>query len=85
VQRGPHSGRGPKGYQRSDERVREDVHDALTRDGDLDASQITVEVKDAEVTLEGSVSDRHAIRVAEDLSEDMPGVRDVHNRLRIPR
>src|SRR5262245_33897231 len=85
AQRGPHSGKGPKGYQRSDERIREEVNDALTRDGDLDASEIMVEVKDAEVTLEGTVIDRHAKRLAEDLSEDVRGVRDIHNRLRIPR
>src|SRR5262249_22963621 len=34
--------------------------------------------------LEGIVIDRHAKRLAED-SEDVPGVRDIHDRLRIPR
>jgi len=34
--------------------------------------------------LEGTVIDRHAKRLAED-SEDVPGVRDIHDRLRIPR
>lgn len=83
AQRGTHAGKGPKGYRRSDERIREDVNEALERDGDLDASEITVDVKDGEVLLEGTVSDRRAKRLAEDLAEELPGVRDVHNRLRI--
>ncbi|MGE5414701.1 MAG: BON domain-containing protein [Syntrophomonadaceae bacterium] len=85
VQRGPFSGRGPKGYRRSDDRIREDVCEALTRDGELDASDITVSVSDGEVTLEGTVTDRRSKRLAEDLAEGrgVRGVRDVHNRLRI--
>jgi hypothetical protein len=82
VQRGPFSGRGPKGYRRSDDRIREDVCEALTRDGDLDASGIDVSVDDNEVTLEGTVPDRRSKRRAEDLAEQR-GVRDVHNRLRL--
>ena len=53
--RGPHAGRGPKGYQRSDERVREIVSEALARDGELDASEIEVSVERGEVTLNGTV------------------------------
>lgn len=45
AQRGPHAGRGPKGYQRSDERIREDVCDRLTEHPAIDASEIEVEVK----------------------------------------
>ena len=81
---GPFSGRGPKGYRRSDERIREDVGEALTRDGDLDASEIVVTVEDGEVTLEGTVPDRRSKRLAEDLAGQR-GVRDVHNRLRVER
>ena len=32
VRRGEHQGRGPKGYQRSDERIREDINERLTDD-----------------------------------------------------
>ena len=39
-----HRGRGPRGYTRSDERIREDVNDRLTDDGWLDASDIDVQV-----------------------------------------
>ena len=83
--RGPHAGKGPKGYRRSDERIREAVSERLTRHGDLDASEIEVAVKDGEVTFEGSVPDRESKRLAEDLTQDLPGVREVHNRLRVER
>lgn len=82
-ERGRFSGRGPKGYQRSDERVREDVCDLLTADPNVDASDLTVTVKDCEVTLEGKVDDRWTKRQVEDLSESVAGVRQVHNRLQI--
>src|SRR5262245_30542187 len=42
--RGRFTGKGPKGYRRSDDRVKEDVSEALSRDGDLDASEIEVNV-----------------------------------------
>jgi osmotically-inducible protein OsmY len=77
------SGRGPKGYQRSDERIREDVSEELTRHPDIDASDIDVKVEKGEVTLTGTVEDRHAKRLAEDLAERCPGVRDVNNQLKV--
>jgi len=81
--RGPHVGRGPKGYQRSDERIREIVSEALARDGDLDASEMEVSVERGEVTLQGTAPNRWSKRLAEDLVQDLPGVREVHNRLRV--
>ncbi len=78
-----HRGRGPRGYRRSDERVREDVCDALTEDPYLDASNMEVQVKDCEVTLSGSVNSREDKRRAEDLVERISGVADVHNQLRV--
>lgn len=81
--RGEHTGRGPKNFQRSDERIREDVWDALAYDGALDASDIEVEVAKAEVTLRGTVPDRASKRRAEELAERCLAVRDVHNRLEI--
>ena len=82
-QRGPYSGRGPKGYQRSDERVREDVSEALSRHPDLDASEITVEVRGGEVILTGTVDSREAKREAERAIENEPGVKEVQNQLRV--
>jgi hypothetical protein len=80
---GGHAGKAPKNASRSDLRVREDVCDALTYRGDLDATDIEVLVKDGEVTLEGTVTDRRSKRVAEEVCEGIVGVTDVHNRLTI--
>ena len=80
---GPHRGRGPKGYTRSSERIREDVSDRLTDDPHLDASEIEVSVTGTEVTLDGTVDSRAAKRRAEDWAEDVTGVTHVQNNLRV--
>jgi hypothetical protein len=76
-------GRGPKGYQRSHERIREDVCESLTRNWDIDASDIDVEVKGGEVFLKGVVRDREQKRWAEFAAEGFPGVKDINNQLRV--
>ena len=76
-------GRAPKGYQRSDDRIREDVHDRLADDGFLDASNIEVRVTGGEVTLDGTVDSRFAKRHAEDLVEAVSGVNHCQNNLRV--
>ena len=78
-------GRGPKNYQRSDERIREEVCERLTMDHDVDASDIDVTVREAVVMFEGTVSERRAKRVAEDICELVRGVKDVQNNLRVNR
>lgn len=81
--RGQFSGRGPRGYRRSDERIKEDVCQCLTDDEHIDASNIEVAVNDREVTLTGTVSSRMQKRHAEDIIERLPGVSDVINSLRV--
>lgn len=83
--RGRFAGRGPKGYQRSDDRIREDVCDRLTDDPDIDASDIEIAVSRGEVTLSGTVREREDKRRAEDLIERISGVNEVHNMLRVNR
>ncbi len=78
-----HRGRGPQGYTRSDERISDDVHDRLTEDPYLDATAISVAVKDGEVTLTGTVTSRHAKHHAEHIVEDLSGVKHVQNNLRV--
>lgn len=78
-------GRGPKGYKRSDERIKEDISEVLTRDADVDAHDIEIEVKDGEVTLTGFVPERRMKHQAEDLAERCMGVKDVTNNLRVRR
>lgn len=75
-------GRGPKGFQRSDERIQEDVCESLC-DADFDASDIEVKVESGIVTLEGTVESRLDKRLAEDAAESTSGVQDVTNHLRI--
>jgi osmotically-inducible protein OsmY len=82
-ERDEHRGRGPKGYTRSDERIREDVNDRLTDDGWLDASDVEVQVSSAEVTLTGQVNSREEKRRAEDIVEAVSGVKHVQNNLRV--
>ncbi|HEY4320288.1 MAG TPA: BON domain-containing protein [Gemmatimonadales bacterium] len=82
---GPHAGKGPKGYQRSDERIREDVSEELARHGDIDASEIEVKVTGGDVTLSGTVEDRDTKRRAEACVENVSGVKDVQNNLKISR
>lgn len=76
-------GRGPKGYRRSDERIKEDVNDRLSDDYYLDASDVEVAVENMEVTLTGTVRRRSDKRRAEDLAESVSGVTNVENRLRV--
>ncbi|MET0536054.1 MAG: BON domain-containing protein [Steroidobacter sp.] len=82
-QPGQHRGRGPKGYRRSDERVREEVCDCLADDDRLDASNIDVVVKEGEVQLSGTVNSRDDKRWAEILVERISGVKEVQNSLRV--
>ncbi|HKU75546.1 MAG TPA: BON domain-containing protein [Pyrinomonadaceae bacterium] len=82
-QRAHRRGRGPKGYRRSDERIKEDVNDRLGDDYYIDASDIEVSVQNQEVTLTGTVNNRNDKRRAEDLAESVSGVSNVENRLRV--
>jgi hypothetical protein len=81
--RGGHAGKGPKNWRRPDERIREDVNDRLTDHPHIDASEIEVTVNQCEVTLTGTVEDRQAKRLAEDIAHSVSGVRDVHNLIRV--
>lgn len=80
-----HRGRGPRGYTRSDDRIREDVNDRLTEDPYLDASDIEVTVSQGEVTLNGTVDSRAAKRRAEDIVDRISGVTHSQNNLRVRR
>lgn len=81
-QREQFRGRGPKGYRRSDERIKEDVNDRLS-EGYLDASDIEVVVQNSEVTLTGTVDRRSDKRKAEAIAESVTGVTNVENRVRV--
>lgn len=78
-----HRGKGPKGYVRSDDRIRDDVNDHLSDDRWVDASHIEVSVADGEVTLTGEVDSRQSKRRAEDCVDRIAGVKHVQNNLRV--
>jgi osmotically-inducible protein OsmY len=80
---GRYTGRGPKGYARSDERIEEEINEALARDPEIDASDIEVKVEKGVVTLTGTIDEREQKREIEDLVESVFGVKDVENRLRV--
>ncbi len=82
---GQHRGKGPKGYNRSDDRIKEDISDRLSDDGQLDASEIELEVANGVVSLSGTVDSREAKRRAEDIAESISGVSNVENRLSVNR
>jgi len=75
-------GKGPKGYARSDERIREEICELLSV-GYLDASDIEVVVVDGEVNLSGTVADRRTKRLAEEIVDSAQGVKDIENRLKV--
>ena len=80
---GEHRGRGPANYRRSDARIAEDINDRLTDDPFLDASGIEVTVNEGEVTLGGTIRSRRCKRRAEDIADDVSGVKHVQNNLRV--
>jgi osmotically-inducible protein OsmY len=77
-------GRGPKGYTRTDERLRETICERLTDDPRIDASDIEVDVQQQKVTLRGSVSDRRTKYAVEELVEHS-GATEIENQLRVNR
>ena len=82
---GPNKGKGPKGYVRSDEKIQDEINDKLYHDSYVDASEIEVSVNAGEVTLTGTVNDKSTKRRAEDLAEEITGVSDVTNNLKVNR
>jgi osmotically-inducible protein OsmY len=77
--------RGPRHYQRSDEQIRDEVNEAITRDDLVDAMHLAVEVADGVVTLTGLVASRAEKRAAEECALRIGGVHDVMNALRVSR
>jgi hypothetical protein len=80
---GVHRGKGPKGYTRSDERLKEVICEKLTDDPMIDASEISIEVTGQTVKLTGTVDDRSTKYEIEELVERCGGVQDIDNQLRV--
>ncbi len=92
---GPYTGKGPRGYRRSDERIYENVCEWLMIDGRIDAGGIEVEVHNGEVTLNGTIADVGRVkevrengftvdrRLEPDIGIDYRAVVDVRDRVYI--
>jgi osmotically-inducible protein OsmY len=78
-------GRGPKGYKRSDERIKEDICERLWRSDNVDSSEVTITVKEGEVTLSGTVPERWMRHEIENIVDDSMGVKEIDNSIRIRR
>ena len=78
-------GRGPKGYKRSDDRIREDLCEHLMDISEIDSSEVTITVRDGCVTLDGSVPVRSMRYEIENIAAETLGVTDVENNLSVPR
>lgn len=85
ARRGGMAGLAPMHYQRPDQRIYEDVCDALTAHDEVDPTHVEVRVEGGEVTLTGTVEDRAMKRLIEEVVEGVLGVRDVHVHLKVPR
>ena len=81
---GQHRGKGPKGYQRSDDRLKEMICERLRDDPEIDPSEVSITVQGGKVTLDGTVDSRHAKNAIEDVAEQF-GVQDVQNNLRVQK
>jgi osmotically-inducible protein OsmY len=73
------------GVRRPDEQLAHEIHEILTNDPELDATDIEVVVQGGAVTLSGAVHSTDSKLLAEELVESLPGVRQVHNRLTVER
>ncbi len=77
--------RGPRNWQRSDDRIQDDVCTRLSALDDVDVSEVSVSVHEGRVTLSGTVEDRWEKYRVEDVADDCAGVRDIDNQIRIAR
>ena len=75
----------PRVHRKSDDSLAREIHETLTADPELDATDIGVVVEGGSVTLSGEVEHPDAKLLAEELTESITGVRLVHNRLVVRR
>jgi len=71
--------------RRPDDVLARELQEILTKDPELDATEIEVEVEGGAVALRGVVDSTDARLLAEELVESVTGVREVHNNLKVVR
>lgn len=75
-------GNAPKGYERPDDRIKEDVCEAFM-DAGIDGSEIEVNVAGGIVTMSGNVPNRDDRYHIEQLACEVSGVKDIENNIRV--
>lgn len=75
--------RGPKNYTRSDERINELICEGVIQDLSIDVSDVSIEVEDGRVTLNGTVPHRQMKHAIEDVVDQCWGVQEIENKLRV--
>ncbi len=76
---------GPRGYTRTDERIRDEICERLTFATGVDVHEVTVDVDAGKVTLGGTVRMRSQKYDIEDIADNTFGVTDVENNIRVQR
>ena len=76
-------GKGPKNWDKSDEKIREEVCETLYMNRLVDASDIEVEVRNAEVFLNGWVNSRDEKKEVEECLEALYGIKEIRNELHV--
>lgn len=67
----------------ADHLIRKEVFETLKWNPDVDTTDIGIVVNEGIVSLYGSVDSVHAQKIAEEVTDDIPGVVDVDNHLAI--
>ncbi len=80
---GSHFEDGSRGYKRNDLSIYDDVCETIRLSSIIDASDLSVEVKNGTVFLLGSVRSRVMKKLAEAIIENISGVFDVRNLLTV--
>jgi hypothetical protein len=78
-------GKAPKGYRRSDERIREEIAESVMECGEIDASEVQIDVSNGNVTLQGTVSSRRTKNLLEEIADCVSGVEDIDNQIKVKR
>lgn len=75
--------KAPKGWNRPDEVIREDVCEVLWRNQKVDTTKIEVTVESGRVTLAGVVDKESSKQEVESCVENVTGVVEVRNLLQL--
>jgi len=77
------AGKGPKAWQPTDNRLVDEVNEALARHPAIDATDVEVAVEGSRVILRGEVGDRRVKHLAKECAQGIDGVEDVQDELRV--